>query len=139
MFANSHDSYASAFGCRCIYITKIKLFSGLQEVSFQSSRASYYNWCFGIITMYIAQAWPESVIPINVMSEFRKCGIYPNIYSTQVKFLITSLHCHILLQTSYSCSKLVSKLTSEQEIQKCHEEGISQVFSKAENKEFTCF
>ena len=30
-----------------------------------------------VLASLLAQAWPESVTPINVMSGFRKCGIYP--------------------------------------------------------------
>ena len=30
-----------------------------------------------VLASLLAQAWPESVTPVNVMSGFRKCGIYP--------------------------------------------------------------
>ena len=30
-----------------------------------------------IVASLLAQAWPESVTPVNVISGFRKCGIYP--------------------------------------------------------------
>ena len=30
-----------------------------------------------IVASLLAQAWPESVTPVNVMNGFRKCGIYP--------------------------------------------------------------
>ena len=30
-----------------------------------------------VLASLLAQAWPESLTPINVMSGFRKCGIYP--------------------------------------------------------------
>ena len=30
-----------------------------------------------LIALLLAQAWPQSVTPLNAMSGFRKCGIYP--------------------------------------------------------------
>ena len=30
-----------------------------------------------LIALLLAQAWPQSVTPVNAMSGFRKCGIYP--------------------------------------------------------------
>ena len=30
-----------------------------------------------VLALFLAQAWPESVTPINMMSGFRMCGIYP--------------------------------------------------------------
>ena len=73
-----------------------------------------------ILASLLCQAWPQSITPVNAMSGFRKCGIYPksrgNIRSSACTFNTCSASDSNLQKSSF---------TAEQEklYQKRFEEG----------------
>ena len=78
-----------------------------------------------ILASLLAQTWPESVTPVNVMSGFRKCGIYPlNPGEISDRQLVPS-NAFVKPASDLKSVSKIDELTPEQEnlYQKRHEEG----------------
>ena len=84
-----------------------------------------------VIASLIVEVWPQSMIPLNIMGGFRKCGIYPLNPGAVTDLQLASLHtkCTLLRsQSDYILHKVAAKpFSKEQEIllKKRFEEGYN--------------
>ena len=84
-----------------------------------------------VIASLIAEVWPQSMTPLNIMGGFRKCGIYPLNPGAVTDRQLAPLHTKSTLlhsQSDYSLHKVAAKpFSKEQEIlfKKRFEEGYN--------------
>ena len=63
------------------------------------------------LAQLLAQAWPHAVTPINIMSGFKKCGIYP-VYPEEIshwQLASSNVFTHSKSDLQFSKSQLLSK------------------------------
>ena len=87
-----------------------------------------------VLASLLAQAWLESVTPINVMGGFRKCGIYPLDPGEISDCLLAPSHVFVKPKPASDLKSVsnLDEITPEQEkvYQKRHEEGYDLDYPK---------